>query len=394
MALTNLDLRNAKPAEKLYKIFDGGGLHLVVSPTGGKLWRMKYRFQGKERLLSFGPYPLFTLAEARAKRDEMKKLLAAGIDPSEKKKADKVAGEAAKRSTFRLVAEDYLARMEGNSAAEATLDKNRWLLLDLAKPIGDRPISEITPAELLDMLKHIEKSGRRESARRLRGVVGSVFRYAIVTLRATADPTTALRGALLTPKVTPRAAILDERKLGGLMLAIDAYDGWPTITAALKFLALTCARPGEVRGARRGEIDLDKACWKIAAERTKMRRPHDVPLSRQAIVVLRDIWPLSDGGDLVFPSVRSHDRPLSENAMNSALRRMGYSQEEMSAHGFRSSASTILNGRDFKPDVIEAALGHQDENSIRRAYNRASYWAERVELMQTWADLLDGFRKL
>lgn len=392
MALTHLDLRNAKPAAKPYKLFDGGGLHLLVTPTGGKLWRLKYRFQGKERLLSFGPYPLFSLAEARAKRDEMKKLLAAGIDPSAKKKADKIAEAAARRNTFRLVADDYVAHLEGNHAAEATLEKNRWLLFDLAESIADRPVSEITPAELLDLLKRIEKSGRRESARRLRGVIGTVFRFAIVTLRATSDPTQALRGALLAPKVTHRAAILDETKLGGLMLAIDSYDGWPTLTAALKFLALTCARPGEVRGARRSEVDFDHARWRIAAERTKMRRPHDIPLSRQAIAVLRDIWPLSDRGDLIFPSIRSHEKPLSENALNSALRRMGYGPDEMTAHGFRSSASTILNSRAFEPDVIEAALGHQDENAIRRIYNRSSYWSERTKMMQAWADLLDEFR--
>jgi integrase len=266
--------------------------------------------------------------------------------------------------------------------------------LDLAAPLSDRPITEIVAAEILIVLKRIEKTGRRESARRLRGVIGSVFRHAVVTLRATADPTFALRGALLKVKVTPRAAIIDETRLGALMCSIDEYDGWPTIRAALQLLALTMTRPGEVRGMRRSEINFDKAVWRIPAERMKMRRPHDVPLSKQAIAVLRDIWPVSDNGDLVLPSIRSVKKTLSEGAMIVALRRMGYTKEEMTPHGFRSSASTILNGRGFNPDVIEAALAHQDENEIRRAYNRAPYWPERVKLLQEWADMLDDFRKL
>ena len=257
--------------------------------------------------------------------------------------------------------------------SKATLAKKRWLLEDLASPLTDRPIADITPAEVLDLLKRVEKSGRRETARRLRGVIGCVFRLAIVTLRATNDPTFALRGALLRPNVEHRAAIIDEKKLGGLMRSIDAFDGWPTLGAALKFTALTCARPGEVRGAIRSEINFEKAIWRISGDRTKMRRSHDVPLARQALAVLRDIWPLSDRGELIFPSILSYRKPLSENAMNSALRRMGYGPDEMTAHGFRSTASTILNERGFKHDVIEAVLGHQDKNAIRRTYNRATY---------------------
>lgn len=248
-------------------------------------------------------------------------------------------------------------------------------------------IAEITPAELLDLLRRVERSGRREIARRLRGTIGSVFRYAIVTLRAENDPTPALKGALLRPNTKHRAAIADEKKLGGLLRAIDAFDGWPTIKAALLFTARTCARPGEVRGAQRSEIDFDKGIWRIAAERTKVRRPHDVPLSRQALAVLRDVSPLSDRGELVFPSIRSVQRPLSDNTMNAALRRMGLSQDEITALGFRATASTILNEQSFNPDVIEAVLGHQDENAIRRACSRARYWRERVELMQKWADM-------
>ena len=262
------------------------------------------------------------------------------------------------------------------------------LLLSTLYP---RPIAEVKPAEILVILKRIEKTGRRDTARRLRGTIGSVYRFAIANLKAETDPTYALRGALLQPNVQHRAAITDEKQLGALMRSIDEYDGWPTLRAALLLLPITMTRPGDVRHMRRSEISFPKATWRIPAERMKMRRPHDVPLSRQALAVLREIWDASLG-DLVLPSIRSNAKPLSENAMNSALRRMGYTGSEMTAHGFRASASTILNERGFDDDVIEAALAHQDEDEIRRAYNRATYWTQRVKLMQEWADLLDQFR--
>jgi integrase len=369
-------------------------LHLLVRPNGHKYWRLKYRYAGKEKLLSFGRYPITTLAEARGHRDEAKKLLASGTDPSVRRKLDKIAVATASRNTFGAVAAEYLANMKASGAAESTMSKNRWMLEDLAASLADRPVSEIVPAEILQVLKRIEKSGRRETARRLRGVMGSVFRFAVVTLRAITDPTVVLRGALLAPNVQHRAALTDEKQLGSLMTAIDEYDGWPTLRAALQLLALTMTRPGDVRGMRRSEIDFDKALWRIPAERMKMRRPHDVPLSKQAIRILKEIWSLSDNGEFVLPSIRSVKKPLSDAAMNSALRRMGYSQKEMTAHGFRSSASTILNERGVNSDVIEAALGHQDENAIRRAYNRATYWPERVKLMQAWANMLDEFKRL
>lgn len=393
MSLTQFAIVNAAAKDKSYKLSDGGGLHLLVQPAGSKLWRFRYRFAGRENMMALGAFPATSLAEARLKRDQAKKLIEAGTDPSVQKKLDKISVATSAQNTFGAVASEYLTNMKESDVAESTLSKNRWLLEDLAAPLGGRPIAEIIPAEILEVLKRIEKSGRRETARRLRGVMGSVFRYAIVTLRATTDPTVVLRGSLLTPKVQHRAALTDEKQLGGLMLAIDDYDGWPTLRAALQLVALTMTRPGDVRGMRRSEIDFDKATWRIPAERMKMRRPHDVPLSKQAIKTLREIWSLSDYGDLVLPSIRSVKKPLSENAMNSALRRMGYTKDEMTAHGFRSAASTILNESGYNPDVIEAALGHQDENEIRRAYNRAGYWRERVKLMQSWADMLDGFKK-
>jgi integrase len=385
MALTQFAITKAIAKEKPLKLADGGGLHLLVRPGGSKLWRFRYRFAGREKMLSFGSFPEVTLADARSKREEARKLIAEGIDPSVRRKLDKIASATAAKNTFGAVAAEHLANLEANGAAERTLTKNRWLLEDLAAPLASRPIAEIVPAEILDILKRVEKSGRRETARRLRGALGSIFRYAIVTLRASNDPTFALRGALLKPNLKHRAAITDERALGGLMLSIDEYDGWPTLRAALLLL-------GDVRRMHRSEVDLDKAIWRIPAERMKMRRPHDVPLSKQAVALLQDVWPLSEGGSLVFPSIRSRKKPLSDNAMNSALRRMGYSQDEMTAHGFRATASTILNERGFNPDVIEAALAHQDEDETRRAYNRATYWPERVKLLQEWANLLDEFR--
>jgi integrase len=394
MSLTQFAILNAVAKDKPLMLSDGFGLHLLVQPNGSKLWRFRYRFGGRANMLTFGAFPTVSLAAARSKRDDARKLLSDGADPSAKRKLDKIAAATTAQNTFGAVAAEYLAHMEANGASESTLSKNRWMLEDLAAPLANRPIAEIVAAEILIVLKRIEKSGRRESARRLRGIISSVFRHAVVTLRATTDPTFALRGALLKVKVTPRAAITDETRLGTLMCSIDEYDGWPTIRAALQLVALTMTRPGEVRGMRRSEINFDKAVWRIPAERMKMRRPHDVPLSKQALSILQEIWSLSDNGDIVLPSVRSVKKVLSEGAMISALRRMGYTKEEMSPHGFRSAASTILNGREINPDVIEAALAHQDENEIRRAYNRATYWPERVKLMQEWADMLDEFRRL
>jgi integrase len=392
MALTQFAVLHAVASDKPLKLSDGDGLYLLVQPNGAKLWRLRYRYLGRENMLALGVFPAVSLLDARRKRDEAKKLLSDGIDPSRERRLEKLRAIASAQNTFGAVAAEYLANMEANKLSTRTLEKNRWLLEGLAAPLANRPIAEIVPAELLDILKRVEKSGRRETAKRLRGVMGGVFRYAVVTLRATSDPTYALRGALLKPIVTHRSAITDEAQLGALMCAIDEYDGWPTIRAALLLTALTMARPGDVRGMRRSELHLDKALWRIPAERMKMRRPHEVPLSRQAVEVLRDVWSLSDGGDLVLPSIRASSRPLSENAMNSALRRMGYAKEEMMAHGFRATASTILNERGFNPDIIEAALAHQDQNQIRRAYNRATYLPERGKLMQAWADLLDEFR--
>ena len=391
MALTHTEVLNARKRDAAYKLSDGDSLYLYVQPSGSKLWRFRYRYLGKENMLALGCFPEVSLAAARTKRDDAKKLLANGTDPSAQRKLDKVAAAVAAANTFGAIGAEYLDRLKEKGCSETTVEKNRWLIEDLAKSLKNRPISSITSAEILIILQKVEKSGRRDTARRLRGVIGSVFRFAVATLRAKDDPTYALRGALLAPIVQHRAAITDEVQLGALMRNVDDYDGWPTLRAGLLLLALTMTRPGDVRHMQRSEIIFPKALWRIPAERMKMRRPHDVPLSKQALAVLRGVWDLS-AGDLVLPSIRSEKRPLSEGAFNAALRRMGYGKEEVTAHGFRSSASTILNERGFNPDVIEAALAHQDEDDVRRAYNRATYLKERIMLMQEWADLLDQFR--
>jgi integrase len=394
MALSDFAVRSAKPKRKAYRLTDGDGLNLLVRPNGSKLWQLRYRFRGKENILSFGKYPIVSLADARRKRDGAKRLLSEDIDPAAQRKLDKIADAEAARTTFGLIAEEHLVNLEAKGLAESTMVKNRWMLNKLAAPLANRPIKDITPAEVLHLLKRIETSGRQETARKLRGALSSVFRYAIATLRAENDPTFPLRDALQAPKRTGRAAIIDEKEFGVLLRTLDEYTGWPTIVAAMKFQILTCTRPGEVRGTIRSEIDFENAIWRIPAERMKMRRPHEVPLSRQAITVLQDVWPLSEGAELVFPSVRSNVQQLSENAFNAALRRMGYTKDEVTAHGFRVTASTILNSRGYDPDVIEAVLAHQDRNAIRRAYNRANYWEQRVELMREWADLLDALMLL
>lgn len=391
--LTDATVRAAKPAEKPYKLSDGGWLFLLVSPSGKKHWRIAYRFGGREKLLSLGEYPSVSIRQAREARDTAKSLLRQGQDPSHARRLDKIAQATSIATTFRAVSEEYLARQAAEDRAPKTLEKNRWLLEQAWPHIGDRPVSAIKPAEVLVVLQGIEKRGRLETARRLRAVIGAVFRFAIATARAENDPTVPLRGALRAPKVTHRAAITDPAALGALLRALDGFDGQPTTVAALRLLPLLFSRPGELRQARWSEVSFEEAVWSIPAARTKMRRDHMVPLPEQALAILRDLHEITGQGELLFPSVRSVRRPLSDNTLNAALRRMGYGKDQVTAHGFRATASTLLNesGR-FSPDAIERALAHQDPDPVRRAYARGSYWDERVQMAQWWADYLDGLR--
>ncbi|MBM1310351.1 tyrosine-type recombinase/integrase [Sulfitobacter mediterraneus] len=387
MALTDLKIKKAASREKPYKLSDGGGLFLLVKPNRSKLWQQKYRHFGKERLLSHGAYPDVTLQQARLKREEARKLIAQGGDPALEKRLAKIEAETQARNTFLLVGEELIQQAYDRDLADATIRKKIWHVHTLAEALHHRPVNEITSAEILDLLKKVEHSGRRETAKKLRGTISAVFRLAIVTLRAENDPTQAVKGALLPIKVTNRAAITDEKVFGQFLRDLEAYTGAGVIKDALLFQILTMTRRGEVRGAKQHEFDLDNATWTIPAERMKMRRDHVVPLSKQALELVHRNWIDIRGVELLFPSLNSNRKWLSENAFNSAMRRMGYSKEEVTAHGFRATASTVLNTHGYEGDVIEAALAHQDQNAIRRTYNRATYWDQRVRLMQSWADL-------
>ena len=392
MPLTDMKCRNVRPGPGLRKLSDGGGLQLWIQPSGSRQWRLAYRFEGKQRLLALGPYPILPLADARQRRDEAKRLLAKGVDPSEAKKQAKKA-QAELKDTFRAIAEEFLSKVTQEGRAEATLTKLEWLLSFAYPKLGSRPIRDITAPEVLDVLRKVEARGRHETARRLRSTIGSVFRYAIATARAEADPTIALKGALIVPKVRSHAAITTPKALGGLLRAIDSYDGQPSTRLALKLLALLFPRPGELRSAEWSEFDLEERVWTIPASRMKMRRPHRVPLSSQSLGILRDISEMAVGGDLLFPSVRTPARPISDNTLNAALRRLGYAGDEMTAHGFRATASSLLNeSGKWNSDAIERQLAHVGSDDVRRAYARAEYWDERVRMMQWWADYLDRLK--
>jgi integrase len=391
--LNDTRIRSAKPSERDYKLTDFDGLYLLVRSNGSKLWRFAYRFDGKQKQIALGAYPEVTLAEARDRREASRKLLAAVKDPSVERRLEKIA-KAAGGNSFREVAEEFLGKQRREGRSEATLSKNRWLLEPAFAAFGDRAIGEVTAPELLHALRKFELRGRYESARRLRTVAGMIFRFAIATGRATRDIAIDLRGALTTPKVNHRAAITDTKELGALLRAIEGYSGQPTTRLALELSALLFVRPGELRLARWKEIDFEKAVWTVPAETMKMKRPHRVPLSRQAIVIFRELHGMTGQGEYVFPAVNSFRRPMSNNTLNAALRRLGYAKDEISVSGFRASASTLLNemGR-WNPDAIERQLAHMEENDVRRAYmHAAEFWSERVEMMQVWADYLDQLR--
>jgi integrase len=397
MSLSDAAVRGARPAATPRKLSDGGGLFLLIKPkpAGSKLWRLAYRFNGKQKALALGIYPTVSLSQARSGREEAKKLLASGIDPSVQRKTERQLEKAAAGNSFRAVAEEVVAKLEREGRAHVTIAKKRWLL-DFAYPaFGDRPMSEITAKELLALLREIEGRGIYETAKRLRSTCGMVFRYAIATGRADRDPSADLRGALTTHQVTHRAAIVEPADIGALLRAIDGFDGQPTTRAALRLAPHVFVRPGELRQAEWCEFDLDAALWSIPAAKMKMRRPHRVPLSRQSLDVLCELRDITGNGRLVFPSVRTVLRPISENTLNAALRRLGYASEDMSTHGFRSMAATRLNEMGgWNPDAIERQLAHQEANAVRRAYTHgAEFWAERVQMMQAWSDYLDGLRK-
>ena len=393
MPLSDIQIRNLKPREKAYKVSDFEGLFVLVKPNGSKLWQFKYRMFGKERLLSIGIYPEVSLAQARKAKDAARADVAAGVDPSEAKQENKRIRMEAKGQTFAKIGEAFLSKQRKEGKSTATLSKTEYHLKLANADFGRKPITEITAPMILKTLRKVEAKGNYETAHRLRARIGSVFRYAVASGVAETDPTYALRDALIRPTRVHRAAIIDPKALGKLMVEIDGFAGQATTRIALKLLAILAQRPGEIRHAKWDEFDFTNRVWAIPAAKMKMRRDHNVPLPAQAIALLDELRRMNGNGEYLFPSLRTWKRPMSENTLNAALRRMGYSGDEMTAHGFRASFSTLANESGlWNPDAIERALAHVEKNEVRRAYARGEHWDERIKLADWWAGYLDNVK--
>jgi integrase len=393
MPLTDTAIRSSKPKDKPYKIGDSQGLYLLINPVGSKLWRVKYRMRGIERKLALGAYPDVSLAEARVIRDTARKHVASDVDPGAVKRQARIDANVRAGNSFASIAEELIAKKAREGLAEATLAKQRWLLKLLGTEFGRRAIAEIKPQELLHELKKHERRGRLETTKQLRSFASRVFRYGAATARAANDPALLLLGALTSAPVKHFAAITDPVEFGGLLRAIEGYQGDPSVMNALKLTPHVFQRPGEIRQMEWCELDFDKAVWTIPVAKMKMRSPHSVPLSRQALAILDEMRQLSGSGRFVFPSVRTNKRPISDNTINAALRRMGYTKEQMTAHGFRTTASSLLNeSGKWNPDAIERALAHMVPGTVRRIYNQSAYWSERVDMAQWWSDYLEELR--
>lgn len=386
--LTDIVIKGAKPREKPYKLFDERGLFMLVTPKGARWWRLKYRVEGKEKLLSLGVYPDVSLKDARQRRDDLRQQLASGVDPSAKRKAEKIAAA----DTFEAVAREWFEKFSTNWAETHSEKIIRRLEADIFPWVGSRPIGEITAPELLACLRRVESRGALDTAHRAHQNCGQIFRYAIATGRAERDPAADLRGALPPVNGGHFATITDPAGIGALLRAIDGYDGTFVGRCALRLAPLVFVRPGELRAAEWSELDLDNAEWRIPAERMKARVVHIVPLSTQAVAILRELQPLTGSGRYVFPSLHTPARPMSENTINGALRRLGYSGNQMTGHGFRSMASTLLNEQGWNRDAIERQLAHGERDEVRAAYNYAQHLPERRKMMQSWADNLDRLR--
>lgn len=396
MPLTDTAIRNAKPKERPYKVADEKGLYLEVSPAGGKWWRFKYRYLDREKRLSLGTYPDVPLARAREKRDDARRLLADGIDPSEHRKVTKAMKAERAANSFEAVAREWFAKHSPGWAPSHSDNLRARLENDVYPWIGGRPIGEITAPELLAMLRRIEGRGAIETAHRVRGDCGRVLRYAIATGRAERDSAADLRGAL--PPVRPKhlAALTDPKEVGALMRAIDAYQGGFVVRCALRLAPLVFVRPGELRQAQWTDVDLDAAEWRYSVSKTQHSgvSQHIVPLSRQALAILREIHPLTGHGRYVFPSNRGQGRPMSENTIRVALLAIGYGGEVMTGHGFRATARTLLDeALGYPPHLIEHQLAHAVRDPLGRSYNRTTHLDERRAMMQRWADYLDGLKE-
>ena len=386
MPLTDAKIRALKPKDKAYKVADYDGLYVNVSKSGSKLWRFKFRLDGKEGLLSFGKYPDLSLSEARYLRDEARRKVVKGINPAAAKQAAKRAKKAKSEHTFAKFANLFLAKQLKEGKSDATIRKKEWLLRLAMDDLGDMPINDVTPQTVLATLKKREAMGHYETVRRLRSTISAVFRYAVASGVAETDPTFALKDALIKPTVKHRAAITDRVKLAEYLRALESYGGKVETKIGLKLLLLFASRPGEVRKARWDEFDIENRIWNVPAERMKMRKPHSVPLSDAALRLLAELKELTGWGELLFPSLSSSKKPISENTLNQALRRMGFRQDEVTSHGFRSTFTTFANESGlWNPDAIEAFCARQDSNAVRRAYNRSLYWEERVNMANWWS---------
>lgn len=393
MALSDIKIRSAKPQDKPYSLPDSNGLRLIINPNGSRLWKVRYFFDKKEKSLSLGAYPAVSLKDARERRDEARKLLAAGLDPNGEKRRKVEEIRVASANTFKAIAEELNEKRRLDDLAPATLRKSEWFTSLLLSALGSRPITDIRPLEVLEVLKKIEKKGNHETAKRCCRFAAKIFRHAIITGRAERNPAADLGEALVVPKVEHYAAIIEPKAVGQLMRDIAAYQGRALTRIALGLSPHLFVRPGELRQAEWTELDFDKAIWCIPAAKMKMRSDHIVPLSRQALTLFKEAEAIRHNSKYVFPGQQSWKRPMCENTINQALRRMGYANDQMTAHGFRSTASTLLNESGlWKPDAIERALAHKDSNAVRGIYNRGAYWEERVKMAQWWSDYLEQLR--
>ena len=388
MTINDTQAKNAKPKAKPYKLSDEKGLVLLVNPNGSKWWRLRYFFAGKEKMLSLGTYPEVTLKRAREKRDDARRLIAEQQDPSAQRKTDK----AALAHTFEGVGREWFEKHKAGWVETHASKVLARLENDVFPYIGGEAIGKLKPAQVLAVLRRIEHRGALETAHRIYQSCSAICRYAVATDRAERDICADLKGALPPSQVTHHASITDPVKIGALLRAIDGYDGFPVVKAALQLAPLVFVRPGELRQAEWPEFDFAKAEWRIPGDKMKMAAPHIVPLSKQATSIIKELQPLTGRGRYLFPSARSSSRPMSDNAVNAALRRMGYEQGTMTGHGFRSMASTLLNEQGFNRDWIERQLAHGERDGVRAAYNYAQYLPERRKMMQRWADYLDTLR--
>jgi len=393
MSLTDAEIRSFRPGEKPFKRADAKGLYVEVFPSGSKLWRFKYRIGGKEKRLALGAYPEVKLAEARKRTDEARAKLVADIDPALERKRQKVAAKISADDSFDKIAAEYIDKMEREGRAPSTVTKSRWFLSLLKPAIGQMAVSEVDPQFLLAALKKLEAKGNYETAKKTRSFASRVFRYSVATGRAKADPAALLNGALIAPKAKHYAAILEPAKLGELLRAIDDYTGSPVSKFAMQIAPHVFVRPGELRHAEWEEFDLSERVWRIPAGKMKARKPHAVPLSDQVLRMLVELRSLTGPKGFVFPAAHTAKRPMSENTINASFRRMGFTKEEVTAHGLRSTASTLLNESGlWNPDAIERALAHGMSDAVRGAYHRGEHWEERVRMAQWWSNELDRIR--